>query len=400
LKLHHPWWIEDPDFDLDHHVVRVALPSPGTRTQLDDLISRVASEPLDRSRPLWHVSVAEGLETGHIAFIAKIHHAVADGVMAAQLLASVFTTAPERVSVPPPDVPWRPEQVPSRRRLLQLAVVDIWRVVIGLPGLLARTVRGHLAVLRRKRTGATSPPAPFSGPRLAWNASLTPHRLFVSRSLPLADVKAVKSAFGVSLNDVVLAAVAGGLRAYLLERGELPDKSLVAGVPVSTWQQGQPVRANSASPLFTALPVQVEDPVSRIRLIHDVTAGAKAQFKLLGPQMLAEWSELTPPLPYEAVIRLLQRARIANRLPPPINLVVSNVPGPTEPLYIGGGRLDTIISMGPILEGIGLNVTVWSYLDQLNFGIVAVPEHLPDVRRFADLLPSALEELQKAALDG
>jgi diacylglycerol O-acyltransferase len=224
--------------------------------------------------------------------------------------------------------------------------------------------------------------------------------VFVSTSLPLADVKAVKSAFGVSVNDVVLAAVAGGLRAYLLERGELPDKSLVAGVPVSTWQQGQPVRANSASTLFTALPVQLDDPVARIRQIHEVTAGAKEQFKLLGPQMLAEWSELTPPLPYEAVIRLLQRARIANRLPPPINLVVSNVPGPTEPLYIGGGRLDAIISMGPILEGIGLNVTVWSYLDQLNFGIVAVPEHLPDVRRFADLLPSALEELQKSALDG
>ena len=397
LQLHHPWWIEDPRFNLDDHVHVRSAPAPGGREQLDQVISEVAGRPLDRSRPLWEIWAVEGLEGGRVAFIAKIHHSVADGMMAASLLANVFETDPGQVEPAPPAEPWRPDPIPSRLTLLKLALIDIWRLIVGLPGLLGRTAKGQLAVLRRKRTGAVVPPTPFSGPKLSFNRALTPNRIFVSTSLSLDQVRAVKSAFDVTVNDVVLALCAGALRGYLEERGELPDRAMVAGVPISTRPKDAPVKANNASTLFTTLPVQIEDPVERLRIIHEVTTGAKEQFQLIGPGMLEEWSEFTPPLPYSAGMRLFSRTRLADRLRSPINVIISNVPGPQQPLYIAGSRLDTILSMGPILEGIGLNITVWSYLDQLNFGIVAVPEHLPDLRRLAELLDDALEELQKAA---
>jgi diacylglycerol O-acyltransferase len=157
------------------------------------------------------------------------------------------------------------------------------------------------------------------------------------------------------------------------------------------------MRANSASTLFTTLPVQLDDPVERLRIIHEVTTGSKEQFRLMGPEMLEEWSEFTPPLPYSAGMRFFSRVHMADRLRPPINVIISNVPGPQQPLFIAGSRLEAILSMGPILEGIGLNITVWSYLDQLNFGVVGVAEHLPDLRRLVESLDDALEELQKAA---
>jgi diacylglycerol O-acyltransferase len=407
FQLHHPWWIEDPDFKLENHLRRAQLPAPGGRDQLDTLISEVASRPLDRRRPLWEIWMVEGLDGERVAFVAKIHHAVADGVMAAYLLANVFEPEPDRsgtdtgeegndTAVPPAE-PWRPDPIPSSLLLLKLAVIDIWRLVLGFPALAGRTLRGQLAVRRRRRSGAIGPPAPFSGPKLSFNRALTPHRIFVSAALSLNDARTVKSAYGVTVNDVVLAICAGGLRTYLDERGELPHKPLVAAVPISTRPKTSPVRANSASTLFTTLPVEMDDPVERLRIIHDVTSGSKEQFALLGPEMLEEWSEFTPPLPYSALMRLISRTRLADRFRPAINLVVSNVPGPPQSLQVAGARLDSILSMGPILEGVGLNITVWSYLDQLNFGLVAVPEQLPDLRRLADMLGGALEELKKAA---
>jgi diacylglycerol O-acyltransferase / wax synthase len=187
-------------------------------------------------------------------------------------------------------------------------------------------------------------------------------------------VKEVKSAFGVTVNDVVLALCTGALRAYLDEQGELPAKPLVAGVPVSTRRPEGATGNNSVSNMFTALPVHLADPVERLRSVHEVTKGAKEQFNLLGVDMLSEWLEVTPPKPYAAFIRLYGRLGLADRHRPPINLIVSNVPGPQEPLYIAGARLEAIYSVGPILENVGLNVTMWSYLDSMNFGIIGVHE--------------------------
>jgi len=390
-------WIEDPDFDLDYHVRRVAVPAPGGQEELDELISQIASHQLDRRHPLWEVWVVEGLEHDHIGFVSKIHHCMADGVKAAELLVNVFDTGPDAPTPAPPARPWQPEVIPSGRHLLGQAIVAMMRALLGVPALVRRTLQGFRAVARRRRSGAVSPPLPFSAPTTTFNTALTPHRWYVSTSVSLDDVKAVKSALGATVNDIVLATCAGALRRYFEARRELPDRPLIAGVPVSTRTEEKGRLANSVSNLFASVPIHLADPVARVTAIHEVMKGAKEQLNLLGAEMLADWSELTPPRPYAALNRAYSRFRLAERHRPPINLVISNVPGPTQPLYVAGAKLLSIYSMGPILENIGLNITVWSYLGQMNFGIVACRETMPDLRTLVGHLHDALAELKKAA---
>jgi WS/DGAT/MGAT family acyltransferase len=398
--LSHPVWIEDPDFDLDWHVRPAVAPAPGDLRALSQVCSDIASRPLDRSRPLWEIWVVEGLEDGHVGFVTKIHHCAADGVAAAEMLANVLDLEPDAGSPPPPATPWRPDPVPSKWSLAVAALMAWVRQILSLPRLLRRTVEGVTRVRKRRKEAEVSPPLPLSGPNLRFNGALSTRRLFTMSSLALEDFKQVKSAFDVTINDVVLAVTAGALRRYLERRGELPDKALVAGVPVSIRGEGQTPTgyvANSVSNMFTGLHVEMADPVERLRAIHAVTKEAKAIHNALGAEMLMEWSEMSPPRPFAGFMRAYSRYRLADRHRPPINLVVSNVPGPRDPLYIAGARITAIYSMGPILEGIGLNVTVWSYLDQMNFGIVSCPDLMPDLWDFVGDMADALEELKKQA---
>jgi diacylglycerol O-acyltransferase / wax synthase len=410
--LHHPLWVEDPDFDLAHHLHRAEIAAPGGPRQLGELISDVASRQLDRRHPLWELWVVEGIEHGHIGFVAKIHHAAADGVAAAAMLANLLEVEADPGPVAPPSRPWQPEPIPSASERLVDAVRDLLRNLASLPGLFRRTVDGLTAVVRRRRSGALSPPLPFSTPRTSFNRALTPNRWFAMASLPLEEVKAVRRAFDVTVNDVVLALCASALRRYLDERGELPARPLLAGVPVSTGSPDQPeerrqeagpegrpgrLSGNKVSNLFTSLRTDIADPVERLQAIHDVTQAAKEVQNALGAEMLIDWSEITPPRIFSAWMRLYSRLKLADHHRPPINLVISNVPGPRQPLHIAGGRLLDLYSMGPILEGIGLNITVWSYVDRLGFGLVACREIMPDLWDLADHLHDALAELVKAA---
>jgi diacylglycerol O-acyltransferase len=398
--LHHPMWIEDPAFDLDYHVRRVGAPSPGGPRELCELISDIASRQLDRSRPLWEIWVVEGLQDGRIGFVTKIHHAVADGVAAAEMLANVMELEPEPKPPRPAERPWHPDPVPSRLGLVLDAIVAAVRALLNVPALVRSTVQGMKAVRAHRKQAEVQPPLPFSGPNTSFNGALTPHRTFVMFDLPLDDVKRVKNTFGVTLNDVVLGIAGGALREWLLARGEPVEKPLVAGVPVSTRTNTGTEAAlsgNSVSNMFTSLCTDIADPVERLQAIHLVTKEAKAIHSLLGPDMLAGWSELSPPRLFAWWMRTYSRMRLADRHRPPINLVVSNVPGPRTPLFVAGSRLDGIYSVGPILEGIGLNVTVWSYLDSMNVGLVACREAMPDLWELADGIRDSLDELVKLA---
>src|SRR5437764_1989080 len=295
--LHHPLWVEDPDFDLAHHLHRAEIAAPGGPHQLGELISDIASRQLDRSHPLWELWVVEGIEHGHIGFVAKIHHAAADGVAAAAMLANVLDAeadpggrpqdeadpadaggppqdGADAAPVAPPSRPWRPEPIPTGTERLVGALRDLLRNLATLPGLVRRTAAGLTAVVRRRRSGALSPPLPFSTPRTSFNRALTPNRWFAMASLPLEEVKAVRRAFGVTINDVVLALCAGALRRYLDERGELPERPLLAGVPVSTGTPDQPegprLAGNRVSNLFTSLRTDIADPVERRHALHHV----------------------------------------------------------------------------------------------------------------------------------
>jgi diacylglycerol O-acyltransferase len=388
-KLHHPVWVDDERFDLSNHVRRVTCPAPGTMHEFAQVVSEIASRQLARDRPLWSIDVVEGLEDNKTAFVAKIHHCVADGIAAASLLANValdIQTTPD---------PWEPKPTPPSRTLLRDAVKDLAKEIAGLPALLLRTLRNMLAVRRKRKTADIAPPLPFDTPTTRFNTALTSNRLFTMTSLSLTDIKRVKDHFGTSVNDVVLAIVAGALRVYLSERGELPDKPLVAGVPVSTAAEPDRLGGNEVSNMFTALRTDIADPVERLKAISDVTKAAKDFHNVLGSEMLRDWSEITPPRPFAWFMRLYSRRELASRHRPPINLVVSNVPGPREPMSIADASIVALYSMGPILEGIGLNVTVWSYVDSMNFGVVSCPEFAPDLWSLTDHLGEELDQLVK-----
>ncbi|MGI8711509.1 MAG: WS/DGAT/MGAT family O-acyltransferase [Acidimicrobiales bacterium] len=393
LRLGHPWWVDDPDFDLDRHLHRATLAAPGDRSALDALTSRIAGTPLPADRPLWEIWVAEGLADGRVAFITKIHHAVADGARAAEMLAAITTTDPAEVTPPPAGGEWSPAPLPSFARRLRTGLAVVAGITAGVPALVARTARALKALVAHRRRGGPRPGVPFTGAWVSFNGALTPRRSFATATVELDRLRHAKRSLDVTLNDIVLAMVTGGVRRYLDEHGDLPDRGLVAGVPVST-RTGRGQGANRVSNLFVDLPVHLADPRERLQMIHDSAEGAKAQYQVLGAEMLADWSELTPAQPYRAFMRWYSGHNLADRGPSPLNLVVSNVPGPREPLFIAGARIVELYSVGPILEGIGLNVTVWSYIDRLYVGILGCPDQQDDLRRLAEVLPDALSELE------
>jgi len=398
LSLHHPLWLEDRDFDLDYHLRRVGVPQPGTQRELDELIGDIAGRPLDRSRPLWQMWVVEGLEGGRVAFVTKMHHAIADGSAASALLANVMSIDPE-APPPTPQRPWRGERPPPGILLFLHALLAQVRLLGMLPRLLARTWRAVREVLRARSIDAIVPPRPIlDAPRPSFNGALTPHRTFATTTLSLEAARAVKNAAGVSLNDVILAVVSGAMADWMNEHGEVLDRPLVAGVPVGTDLVGAEPRlmGNRVSNLFTTLATDVPDPAARLQRIHQVTRAAKQVQATLGMDLMQQWVEYTPAPLLKAFMRLYSRWRLADRHRPPINLVVSNVPGPPMPLYVDGARLTDLYSVGPVLEGAGLNITVWSYEDRLQVAALGCRELLPRLHQITDRMPAALDALADA----
>jgi diacylglycerol O-acyltransferase len=396
FQLHHPVWVEDHDIDADRHVFLDHVPAPGGMAQLEEVIGRIASTPLDRSLPLWELHVCEGMADGHVAVVAKMHHAMADGTAANALLANITDLA----SGPVTGAPWAPEPTPDGGRLVRWALLDAIRQIAWLPGLVLRTLRSVLAVVAHKRTSSESSPRPIlDTPRTSFNGAITARRSFATATLSLEDFKQVKKAHGVTLNDVVLAVVGGALRTWMDRHGEHPTGSLLAGVPVSTDAPGAAPRlaGNAVSNMFTTLGTAIDDPVARLLQVSRTTAEAKAVQRAMGLKMLEDWVQFTPPAPFSAFMRAYSHFRGADYHPAPFNVVVSNVPGPTFPVRIAGARLTGLYSVGPILQGIGLNVTVWSYLDDLSFSLLACPDLLPDLRELADDLHGALHELLEAS---
>jgi diacylglycerol O-acyltransferase len=387
----HPVWIEDPAFDLGAHLHRWDLPSPGTRAQLEELVGELAARPLDRSRPLWGMDVIEGVDAGRIAVVARIHHAAMDGVSGAQLMASLFDLTPEIASVPPPEQPWEPERVPTDPALLAGAVAEGARSPLRVASALTSTARSFVA--RAGRITTASRVRPFSAPRTPFTGAVTDRRSVAFGRTSLADVKAAGRAFGATVNDVVLAATTSSLRSYLAARRALPDGPLVAAMPISARGEGDVELGVQVSVVLVPLPVDVDEPEVRLREITVRTTALKADRAARGGDTLAEWAELTPPALLSGVARLYSGARLADRHPPIHNLVVSSVPGPPVPLYIAGATLEATYPMGPLIEGSGLNVTVLTNLGNVDVGILACPDLVPDVADLARGFEAGVAEL-------
>src|SRR5256885_2238920 len=294
--LYHPMWFDDAEIDVDQHVHRVVLPAPGTWEQVEDVVGDIASRPLDRDRPLWEAHSIEGLDDGRVVIVAKVHHALADGVASATLLGNVMDSTPT-VAASPPE-PWHSDRLPSPSELRRDAIWDLLRDLRRLPGLLVRTVRAVLAVVRHRRSATVRPPRPIlDAPRTSFNRAITARRSFATASLPLDALRTVRRAYDVPFTDVVLAVIGGALRDWLEARHELPERSLLAGVPVANDDALGSTRliGNKVSNIFTTLGTDLADPVERLHRISAVTREARRTQELLGLDMLEQWVQFTPP---------------------------------------------------------------------------------------------------------
>ncbi len=399
FELDTPRWIEDPDFDLDYHLRRAALPAPGGRAELDDLVGQVLSRPLDLSRPLWELHVVEGLADGRIAIVSKTHHAAVDGVSGTDLLASLVDLAPDAPDPEPPAEPWEPDEVPSQLRLMLDSigglVVQPWRGIKATQRLVRTMAKDQLT-----RFQPTPVTAAFASPATPFNATCTPHRLVNLFELPMADLKAVKNAAGTSLNDALLATVGGALRSYLLDHDALPSASLVAFVPVSTREGSAGGEGgNDTSVVFSTLATDLDDPLERLARIHEAMTAAKEQHAEVGAATIVDWTAIAGPAGAALAGRFVSRFRINELIRASANVVVSNIPGPPVPLYIAGARVDAIYPLGPVADGSALNITVMSYLDTMYVGLAADRAAVPDVAAIGALLRDSLAELVKLTTD-
>src|SRR5574341_163353 len=400
-NLHPPLWVDDPNFDLDYHVRRIAAPAPGGIKELCDIAGDFVSRQLDRTRPLWEISIVEGLEDGNIGVLAKVHHCTIDGVSGAEVMVHLFDLEPD----PAPKEEGKPEpavadHVPSDLELVGYATWSLLRQPFQIASKIPGTMRSILNVVRNRRESqGPAAPAPFAAPRTPFNAAITPHRKVAAVTLPFQEVKAVKRALGCTVNDVVLALCGGALRRYLDKKGELPREPLVAVVPISVRNlpDAPTEGSNHVSAMFTSLATDQRDPEARVRAINESTKAAKSEHHALGAKMLQDWAEFATPALFTRASRLYSSMHLADRHRPIHNLIVSNVPGPPFPLYLAGAKLKMLCPLGPVMEGAGLNVTVISYMENLDVGLIACRESVPDLWDLADGFKDALEELKDAA---
>jgi WS/DGAT/MGAT family acyltransferase len=373
--------------------------APGGTDELNKLVSHLVAIPLDRTRPLWEAWILEGLENGNVALLTKVHHAAIDGAAGNQIMVAMFDLAPEGSEIPPPDHEWEPDEVPNDTQLVGYAASSLARQPLRAIKAARRTTEVALNIRRKNREpDVTPPPAPFSAPRTSINQPLTARRSFETATLSLTTVKKVKNAFGTTVNDVVLALCAGALRRYFDAQGEVLDAPLVAMVPVSVrTEDNGSGEGNQVSSMLTSLATDIDDPVERLLAISQGMRTAKEQQNLIGADTLQEWVEFAAPAVAGTAARLYSRTRISGRHRPLFNVTISNVPGPPFPLYLAGGQVKATYPVGPIFDGGGLNMTVMSYLDSMDFGLLACPDVLPDLGVLSRGLADALTELEKSA---
>ena len=429
LGLDLPYWIEDPNFDIDFHVRHHAVPPPGNAEQLADVVSRIVARPLDRGRPLWELYIIEGVENGTlIAQLTKVHHAAIDGAAGASMLAAILDTDPNFRPVGQP-APWQPEAIPTDDELLRITLHEYLRrpekmirlgvrtvrefaaatqsgglraladvVAQPMPGPVGNFMRTRLRTQHGDDTDKAPALPPTAAPRTPWNQAITGHRRFAYTTVSLDDAKAIRRAFGCTFNDVVMAVCSGTLRRYLVSHDCLPDEPLIAMVPVSVRSGAEgDAYQNRVSALLADLATNEPDPVKRLARVQQSMTAAKENFAAIPAEALQDFAQFAPPAIAARAMRMYSRLRIADRMNPPFNLIISNVPGPSAPLYSAGAKLKHFYPVSALADGQGLNMTVQSYNGNLDFGFIACRALVPDLWTMTDMLHESMQELLGAA---
>ncbi len=403
LSIDHPYWVDDPDFNIDFHLHHTALPKPGDWKQLRRLASRVFSQPLNRSKPLWEFVFVEGLDNvsqvpkGSVATISKIHHAAIDGASGAEILGLLFdvTKKPRKVSVPEPQ---EIEPVPGDLKLLMHSTANYIKRPFKLPGLIFETAKSTIAAGKISRVQASDvPKTAFNAPRCILNKPVSAERRWNTALLSLDRIKALRKAAPRStLNDVVLAICTAALRRYLLEKDELPEKPLVAMVPVSTRTNDEKsAMGNQVSAMLIQLPTDEEDPIEQLIQLQANTARGKLYQGAIGAKQLTDYAEFVPFGLGAQAARLYTRMKVSEHHRPLFNVVITNVPGPQVPLYMHGKLMLAHMGMAPIFDGMGLMLPVFSYNGVLSISPTTAANIMPDVDLFARYLREAANTLEE-----
>jgi diacylglycerol O-acyltransferase / wax synthase len=390
LGLHHPMWRENCDVDLDYHARRHRVREGGGRRELDEAIGQIASSPLDRAHPLWEFHFIEGLADGRSAIVGKMHHALADGVASANLLARALDLdgPPTRELCPRPSDPH-----PSNATLVKEALADHLEQIKELPGLLRDTGVG-IARVRRDRRRIPGLARNFAPPPTFINHPVGPQRRFASATVALADIKQTSKKLKITINDLVLAIGSGALRRLQLRYDGRADAPLLCGVPVSTDPSPQRISGNALGLIVLSLPVNVDDALERVRLTAIGAQIGKERNALLGRELMSRWSNYLPPSLGTALFARLAKGGFRNRL---VNLSISNVQGPRVGGRIAGAPMTELLSVGPLTFGVGLNITVWSYVDQLTFNVLEDGATVEDPHEVTDAMVAELVTIRQAA---
>jgi WS/DGAT/MGAT family acyltransferase len=414
FDLDYAYWVDDGEFDLDFHVRELALPPGGADEKLAEQIARIFARPLDRSRPLWEIYLIHGLPEGRVAVMTKIHHAVIDGISGNEILGALLDLTPEGRE-PPEAFVDPPDSRPGEFEMLARGVLGVPRYPVRLLRSIPRALpnvsevptlsaipgvglagRAAAEIQRLMGRGPIVGHRELVPPRTSFNGRISAHRRYAFGQLSLDEVKAVKNEYGTTVNDVVVSICAGAVRRWLIEHGELPEEPLVAQIPVSVRREREQGTFGNrillmTSPLFTNEP----DPVRRLRRTHQALMEMKERHQALPAELLQDANQFIPPAMFSRAARLtFSLATGPGR--PAWNLVVSNVPGPQFPLYMAGAKLEANYPISVITDGMGLNITVMSYLGRLDFGIVADREQMPDLWSLIGWLGDALNELKPA----
>lgn len=393
-----PVWVDDPDFDLSYHVRHAALPKPGTMAQLTEYSARILSRPLDRDRPLWETYVIEGLEDGRFAILSKSHHAMIDGLAGMDIATVMLDATPDASDDLPDPAPWAPQPTPSPTDV----AIETVRDLASSPREAVRATRRLVQAPARSAARATQVGRGVvsvaranlarRAPRSLLNQPPGPHRRLAVQRIPLADVKAIKDAFGTTVNDVVLATVADATGRYLRSRGARTDKLwLRVMVPVSTRDRtGTHALGNRVVSVFVDLPMFEMDPVERLRICHDAMAEVKSSHHAVGAGFLIGLGQFAPPTIHAMASRAASHSRL-------FNFLVTNVPGPQEPIYCLGARLLGFFPFTPLSGTQSYAVGLTSIDGWLNFGLIADYAALPDLERVTGFLVDAVAELGRSA---
>ncbi len=413
--LDHPYWHDDPNFDLEFHIRELALPVPGDERMLAEQVARIVARPLDRARPLWELYLIHGLPDGRVAVLTKMHHAAVDGMSGAEILGVLLDASPtprESVAGPRADE----ATVPGQLAMLARGVTSIprqrLRSLRGLPRMLphldqvatVRSLPGVASVAAVSRRAANLRPRTSDGgvlegrrlhaPRTSLNVPIGPHRQIALSRQSLGEVKRIKAHFGVTVNDVVVAICAGALRSWLRERGDLPDEPLLAMIPVSVRTPAEyGTFGNRVATMLSAIPTDVEDPRERLAAAHEAMRAAKERHRAVPATVLQDANEMIPPALFARAARVTTRLAASLSGQAPVNTVISNVPGSPTPLFLAGARLEALYPVSAIMHGVGLNITVMSYCGDLNFGVIADRDIVADAWPLAAALAAAQAEL-------